>query len=73
MLSSSQSAVEAERRGLEVLNSQELQLIADLRGKEAALTVAQVNLGYTRIVPRQMAAWANGRSVPDSWSLRERR
>jgi membrane fusion protein, multidrug efflux system len=49
MLSSSQSAVEAERRGLDVLNSQELQLIADLRAKEAALTVAQVNLGYTRI------------------------
>ncbi len=49
MLSSSQSAVEAERRGYDVLNSQELQLIADLRGKEAGLTVAQVNLGYTRI------------------------
>ena len=49
MLSSSQSAVEAERRGFDVLNSQELQFIADLRGKEAALTVAQVNLGYTRI------------------------
>jgi membrane fusion protein, multidrug efflux system len=49
MLSSSQSAVDAERRGLEVLNAQELQLLADLRGKEASLTVAQVNLGYTRI------------------------
>ena len=48
-LSSSQSAVEAERRGLEVLNSKELLLIADLQGKEAALTGAQVNLGYTRI------------------------
>ena len=49
MLSSSQSAVEAERRGLDVLNSQELQLVADLQGRQAALTVAQVNLGYTRI------------------------
>ena len=49
MLSSSQSAVDAERRGLDVLNAQELQLIADLHGREAALTVAQVNLGYTRI------------------------
>src|ERR1700758_3654699 len=48
-LSSSQSAVEAERRGLEVLNSKELLLIADLQGKEAALTGARVNLGYTRI------------------------
>ena len=49
MLSSSQAAVEAERRGLDVLNSKELLLIADLRGAEAALTGAQVNLGYTRI------------------------
>jgi len=48
-LSSSQSAADAERRGLDVLGSQELQLIADLHAKEAALTVAQVNLGYTRI------------------------
>jgi len=49
MLSSSQSVVDAERRGLDVLNAQELQLIADLHGREASLTVAQVNLGYTRI------------------------
>ena len=49
MLTSSQSAVDAERRGLDVLNSQELLLVADLHGREAALTVAQVNLGYTRI------------------------
>src|SRR5271154_4627145 len=49
MLSSSQSAVDAERRGLDVVNSQELQLIADLHAKEAALTVARVNLGYTTI------------------------
>jgi membrane fusion protein (multidrug efflux system) len=48
-LSSSQSAADAERRGLEVLDSQELQLIADLHAKEAALTVSQVNLGYTKI------------------------
>lgn len=49
MLSSSESAVVAERRGLAVLESQELQLIADLHAKEAGLTVAQVNLGYTKI------------------------
>lgn len=49
MLSSSRSAVEAERRGLDVMNSQEAGLIADLRAKEAALTLAQVNLGYTNI------------------------
>lgn len=50
LLSSSESAVDAERRALNVLGSQELQLIADLHAKEAALEVAQVNLGYTRIV-----------------------
>jgi membrane fusion protein (multidrug efflux system) len=49
MLTSSDSAVDAERRGLDVENSQELQLVADLHGKEAALTAAQVNLGYTKI------------------------
>jgi len=50
MLTSSESGVDAERRALNVLGSQELQLIADLHGKEAALAVAQVNLAYTRIV-----------------------
>jgi membrane fusion protein (multidrug efflux system) len=49
MLSSNESAVEAERRSKDVLMSQQMQLIADLRAKEAALAVAQVNLGYTRI------------------------
>ena len=33
-----------------MLESQELQLVADLHAREAALAVAQVNLGYTRIV-----------------------
>jgi membrane fusion protein, multidrug efflux system len=49
LLSSNKSAVEAERRAKAVLESQDLQLLADLHAKEAALTVAQVNLGYTKI------------------------
>jgi membrane fusion protein (multidrug efflux system) len=49
MLRSSELAVEAERRQKIVLESQEAQLAADLRAKEANLVVAQVNLGYTRI------------------------
>jgi membrane fusion protein (multidrug efflux system) len=49
LLRSNQSAVEAERRTKTVLESQDLQLIADLHAKEAALRVANVNLGYTRI------------------------
>jgi membrane fusion protein, multidrug efflux system len=48
-LSSSQSAVEAERRGLDVMNSEDAELIASLRGREAAFAVAKVDLGYTRI------------------------
>jgi len=41
--------VETERRSKAVLESQELELVADLHAKEAALANAQVNLGYTRI------------------------
>ena len=49
-LHSNEAAAEAERRSKAVLESQERQLAADLHAKEAALQVAQVNLGYTRIV-----------------------
>src|SRR6201981_1880126 len=49
MLRSNELAAEGERRTKAVLESQEMQLIADLHAKEAALTVAQVNLGYTTI------------------------
>ncbi len=48
-LRSNEIAVETERRSKDVLVSQEGQLVADLHAKEAALTVAQVNLGYTKI------------------------
>jgi membrane fusion protein, multidrug efflux system len=50
LLRSNELAVEAERRSKAVLESQELQLVADLHAKEAALAVTQVNLSYTRIV-----------------------
>jgi membrane fusion protein, multidrug efflux system len=48
-LDSNESAAEAERRSKAVLVSQEDELVADLHAKQAALTVAEVNLGYTRI------------------------
>jgi membrane fusion protein, multidrug efflux system len=48
-LRSSELSVEAERRQKVVLESQEVQLAADLRAKEASLIVTQVNLGYTKI------------------------
>jgi membrane fusion protein (multidrug efflux system) len=48
-LRSSELSAEAERRTKAVLESQDGQLVADLHGKQAALTDAQVNLGYTTI------------------------
>ena len=48
-LRSNEISVEAERRTKSVLESQERQLVADLHAKEAALTAAKVNLGYTQI------------------------
>jgi membrane fusion protein (multidrug efflux system) len=48
-LSSSESAVEAERRGLLVLKSEEGQFLADLAAKKAGLDAARSNLAYTRI------------------------
>jgi membrane fusion protein (multidrug efflux system) len=49
MLRSSELAAEAERRSKAVLESQEMQLQADLRAKQANLAVASVNIGYTKI------------------------
>jgi len=49
MLHSSELAAEAERRSKAVVESEEMQLQADLRAKRASLTSVQVNLGYTKI------------------------
>jgi membrane fusion protein (multidrug efflux system) len=46
---SSELAAEAERRQNSVMESQQMQLVADLHAKEAGLVAAQVNLGYTKI------------------------
>src|SRR6267378_1245550 len=48
-LRSSELSAEAERLGKAVLLSQEMQLQADLRAKQAGLAAALVNLGYTKI------------------------
>jgi membrane fusion protein (multidrug efflux system) len=50
LLRSNEIAVETERRTKVVVASQELQLLADLQAKQAALTAAQINWNYTRIV-----------------------
>ncbi len=49
LLRSNEDSEEAERRTKAVLESQELQLVADQHAKEAALNGARVNLGYTTI------------------------
>jgi membrane fusion protein (multidrug efflux system) len=49
MLRSSELTAEAERRSKAVLESQYMQLQADLRAKQANLAAAMVNLGYTKI------------------------
>jgi membrane fusion protein (multidrug efflux system) len=49
MLRSSELAAEGERRSKAVLESQEMQLQAELRAKQANLAVASVNIGYTKI------------------------
>ncbi len=60
MLRSSELAAEAEQRNKAVLESQEMQLQADLRAKQANLAVASVNIGYTKI------------SAPDDGTVGER-
>ena len=49
MLRSSELAAEAERRSKAVFESQETQLEAEFRAKQANLAVASVNIGYTKI------------------------
>jgi membrane fusion protein (multidrug efflux system) len=48
-LASTKSELESQKRARAVLDSQELLLHADLRSKRASLTLARINLGYTRI------------------------
>jgi membrane fusion protein (multidrug efflux system) len=54
-LASSQAQLEAAKRELAALDSRDAVYRADIQAKRAAITVAEVNLGYTRI-----AAPANG-------------
>jgi membrane fusion protein (multidrug efflux system) len=48
-LRSSELTVEAERRSKAVLESEDIQLQADLHAKQASLAAAKVNLSYTKI------------------------
>ena len=66
MLRGNELGAEAERRTKTVLESQEVQLYADLRAREANLVVAQVNLGYTKIYAPGDGKLESAKSVPDS-------
>ena len=48
-LARNQAAFEAQRRQLAVLDTQESQLRAEVKAKQAMLDLAKINLGYTRI------------------------
>jgi membrane fusion protein, multidrug efflux system len=49
-LASKQAELEAQRKQRGVLDAQEAQLNADLKAKEASVTVARTNLEYTRVL-----------------------
>jgi len=49
-LANSEAAIDAERKALLVLDSQEVQLQADLAARKALLQAARSNLDYTRII-----------------------
>jgi membrane fusion protein (multidrug efflux system) len=49
-LARNQAELDAQRSQLAVLDTQEAQLRADVKAKQAALDVAKINLGYTRIL-----------------------
>jgi membrane fusion protein, multidrug efflux system len=48
-LASNQAALDAQRRQLAVLDTQESQLRAEAKAKQAALDLAKISLGYTHI------------------------
>ena len=48
-LARNQAELDAQRRQMAVLDTQESQLRADAKAKQAALDLAKINLGYTRI------------------------
>jgi membrane fusion protein (multidrug efflux system) len=49
-LASNRAALDGQRRQMGVLDTEEIQLRAEAKAKRAILDLAQINLGYTRIV-----------------------
>lgn len=50
ILNAHQADLRAQRKQLSVLDSQEHELQAELKGREATLELARINLGYTHII-----------------------
>jgi membrane fusion protein (multidrug efflux system) len=63
-LARNQAELDAQRRQLAVLDTQELQLRADVKAKQAMFDLAKINLGYTRIVA-PVAGMVSERGVRD--------
>jgi membrane fusion protein (multidrug efflux system) len=63
-LAHAQAELDAQRRQFAVLDTQELQLRAEAKAKQAALDLAKINLGYTRIAA-PVAGEVSERSVRD--------
>ena len=63
-LTRNQDELDAQRRQMAVLDTQELELRADAKAKQALLDLAKINLGYTRIVA-PVAGMVSERGVRD--------
>ncbi len=63
-LSRNQAELEAQRSQMGVLDTQEAQLRADVKAKQAAVDLARINLGYTRITA-PVAGMVSERGVRD--------
>jgi membrane fusion protein (multidrug efflux system) len=63
-LARNKAELEAQRRQMAVLDTHELQLRADAKARQAALDLAKINLGYTRITA-PVGGEVNERNVRD--------
>jgi len=63
-LSRNQADLEAQRSQMAVLDTQEAQLRADVKAKQAAVDLARINLSYTRIIA-PVAGMVSERGVRD--------
>ena len=68
-LASSRTMLEAAKRQRTALDTRDALYRADIQAKQAAIVVAQVNLGYTRVLLQGRVQSANVMCRRDSWWL----